>query len=303
MADVDYQLPMQLLEALGLRGWEASQPRVYWGLRRPDGLPDNWSSPNAGLGGGAGWGGYQGGYGVSSGGGGGYGTATGVGGGVPLASFFAAPRASVADVGGAGVGGPESGPGVGMNAQAASFGDFLGSLTSPIGAFTSFAGQALANGLAGRPSTPITNLSLSSLLGAARNAISGGSDASGAAPPDFGSAQVNAGANIAGGDYVGAALDIAGSSPNVAADAGYQGGGYDGGPQGAPDAGYAGDHSGAEYATGGPVTLDRLIGPNPPGPDDGFAALDAGEHVLTAAEVRALGGHAGVMRLRELLRR
>lgn len=308
MADVDYQLPMQLMELLGLRGWEASQPRTYWGLKRPDGMPDNWSYPNVGAGDGAGWGGYSGGYGVSTGGGGGYGTATGVGGGgagASLASFLGSQRAYTSDAGGAGAGGPESGPGVGTNAQADSFGDFLGSFTTPIGAFTSFAGQALANGLAGRPATPISSLSLSSLLGAARNAVGGGSAGDSAiGPGNFGGASVNAAMDIAQGDYLGAGLDIVGSNPSVS-DGGYQGGGPDlgtagGGYDGGGQSEAAAD---AAYATGGAVTRNRLIGPNPTGPDDGYAALDVGEHVLTADDVARLGGHAGVMRLRDLLRR
>lgn len=305
MADVNYQLPMQLMELLGLRGWEASQPRTYWGLKRPDGMPDNWAYPNVGAGDGS-WG-YQGGYGTTTGGGGGYGSSpTGGGSGLSsLASFLAASRSYQPAEGGAGAGGPESGPGVGMNAQADSFGDFLGSFTSPIGAFTSFAGQALANGLAGRPNTPITSVNLSSLLGAARNAISGGSgDQSGiSGPGNFGSSNVNAAMNIANGDYIGAGLDIVGSNPTVS-DTGYQGDNGFGGVEASNASEGAGPQTeSADFAKGGAVTLNRLIGPNPPGPDDGYAALDAGEHVLTADDVQRLGGHAGVMRLRELLRR
>ena len=44
------------------------------------------------------------------------------------------------------------------------------------------------------------------------------------------------------------------------------------------------------YAKGGHVTRDRLHGPNPPGPDDGYAALDAGEFVIKASDVKKLGG-------------
>lgn len=305
MADVNYQLPMQLMELLGLRGWEASQPRTYWGLKRPDGMPDNWAYPNVGAADGGSWG-YQGGYGTTTGGGGGYGTATGIGGGAgagaSLASFLAAPKAYQSAEGGAGAGGPESGPGVGTNAQAESFGDFLGSLTSPIGAFTSFAGQALANGLAGRPETPITSLSLSSMLGAARNAIGGSAGDASGAPGQFDGPGGRATGSV---DTFGGVNDEDIAAFNGGGDFGYQGGGpdlgtagggYDGGGQSAAAAD-------ASYATGGPVTLNRLIGPNPPGPDDGMAYLDAGEHVLTADDVARLGGHAGVMRLRDLLRR
>jgi hypothetical protein len=43
------------------------------------------------------------------------------------------------------------------------------------------------------------------------------------------------------------------------------------------------------YAKGGHVTADRLKGPNPPGPDDGYAALDVGETVITAEATRRYG--------------
>ena len=43
------------------------------------------------------------------------------------------------------------------------------------------------------------------------------------------------------------------------------------------------------YAKGGHVTMDRLHGPNPPGPDDGYVALDRGETVITAEATRRYG--------------
>lgn len=72
-------------------------------------------------------------------------------------------------------------------------------------------------------------------------------------------------------------------------DLGVAGGGYDGGTQSEAAAD-------AAYAKGGPVTASRMIGPNPPGPDDGYAALDAGEHVVTAKDVRKIGGHDALRR-------
>lgn len=298
MADVNYQFPMQLMELLGLRGWEASQPRVYWGLRRPDGLPDSWYAPNAGLGGGAGWGGYQGGYGTTTGGGGGFGTATGVGGAGGAPAFFSASRFSAPDVGGAGASEPGSfsGAGQGINAESTSFGDFLGSLgtalslAGPTGAIAAPLALGLSDYLGVAPSL--------SLTGVARSAF-GGSDANTANDPQFGAA---GGRNVSAPNTFGGLSDL---DISLANDAAAQSGGvdvpggYGGNADSSPDAN--GDHSG--FAMGGPVTLNRLIGPNPPGPDDGYAALDAGEHVLTADEVRALGGHAGVMRLRDMLRR
>jgi hypothetical protein len=47
--------------------------------------------------------------------------------------------------------------------------------------------------------------------------------------------------------------------------------------------------SGNGYAKGGHVTRDRLTGPNPPGPDDGYAALDVGETVITAEATSRYG--------------
>lgn len=301
MADVNYQSPMQLMELLGLRGWENAQPRVYWGLRRPDGLPLDWYAPNAGLGGaGAGsWGGgYQGGYGNVTGGGGGFNSA-----GVFSAPLSAGPSAARAfgapDVGGAGASEPGafSGDGVGLNAQSGSFGDFLGSLaTGPVTGLLGVLGQAAYNGITGQPGKPITGtmpFSLASLLGL-------GSGEQGTAAGTNTSDLGNVGVNAAQGNYGGAALDAVGSL-----------GAYDGGGAGAgsnSDPGPSpGDPTGGEGPAnlykGGPVTLDKLAGPNPPGPDDGVAYLDVGEHVLTAEEVRKMGGHGAVMKLRDLIRR
>lgn len=40
------------------------------------------------------------------------------------------------------------------------------------------------------------------------------------------------------------------------------------------------------YAAGGPVDGAGLAGPNPPGPDDGYAALDGGEYVVRASQAQ-----------------
>jgi hypothetical protein len=83
-------------------------------------------------------------------------------------------------------------------------------------------------------------------------------------------------------------------------------GGPDNGPSpgdgGASPSSDGGHDSGEGYAKGGAVTRDRLKGKNPPGPDDGSAALDVGEHVIPADEVRAMGGQANVMKLRAAMR-
>jgi hypothetical protein len=38
--------------------------------------------------------------------------------------------------------------------------------------------------------------------------------------------------------------------------------------------------------------MERLVGPNPPGPDDGTGQLDAGEYVIRQATARKLGQDA-----------
>lgn len=303
MADVNYQYPMQLMELLGLRGWDAAQPRVYWGLKRPDGLPESWAAPNAGIGGGAGWGGYGSGYGVSTGGGGGYNSAgvfsSGGGGFAPSAargsSFGWSPESGDAQ---SDLGAQAQTPGSGLGATTGSLMDFLGAATT--GPFTGglgLMGQMAYNGITGKPTAPINSLSPISLSSIYNSVF--GSDANGAGQ-GFGGDMGNAATAAAQGDYAGAALDAAASA------GGFQGGGAGAGSNSDPGPS-SGDPTGGEgpagLAKGGPVNMRDLVGPNPPGPDDGMAYLDAGEHVLTAEEVRKLGGHGGVMQLRQLLAR
>lgn len=68
------------------------------------------------------------------------------------------------------------------------------------------------------------------------------------------------------------------------------GGGYDGGGYGAGMNDGSGSDAPGGFEKGGHVTRDRLIGPNPPGPDDGYAALDHGEYVIKSSDVKRLGG-------------
>ena len=92
-----------------------------------------------------------------------------------------------------------------------------------------------------------------------------------------------------------------GVGPDPAAiDGGYSGGGNNGGPSSDPGS----DNGGQEgaWAKGGPVFRHQLKGKNPPGPDDGKGNLDAGEHVLPAAEVSAVGGHKNVEAIRHAMR-
>ena len=74
---------------------------------------------------------------------------------------------------------------------------------------------------------------------------------------------------------------FSGSDPNGGG--GSTGGGVGGASDGSNDSG------GNGFAKGGHVTADRLKGPNPPGPDDGYAALDVGETVITAEATRRYG--------------
>lgn len=59
--------------------------------------------------------------------------------------------------------------------------------------------------------------------------------------------------------------------------------------QSSSDVGGVTGSGGGFFNQGGMVTADRLGGPNPPGPDDGYAALDVGEHVIRADSARKLG--------------
>lgn len=70
--------------------------------------------------------------------------------------------------------------------------------------------------------------------------------------------------------------------------------GNDGSP-GGPSGGAGGEgmgNGGNAWAQGGPVTTDRLAGPNPVGPDDGYGALQDGEFVVRAAAAKKLGHDA-----------
>jgi hypothetical protein len=43
------------------------------------------------------------------------------------------------------------------------------------------------------------------------------------------------------------------------------------------------------FNKGGKVTMNRLLGPNPMGPDDGYGGLDDGEFVINAKSVGKYG--------------
>jgi hypothetical protein len=74
------------------------------------------------------------------------------------------------------------------------------------------------------------------------------------------------------------------------------GGGRDGGDgMGSPGGSFGGVQSpgeagrGANYAKGGHVSMQHLLGPNPDGPDDGYAALKDGEYVINDKAVKKYG--------------
>jgi hypothetical protein len=71
------------------------------------------------------------------------------------------------------------------------------------------------------------------------------------------------------------------------------GGGYSGAPSGGSDVGRSppgSAHAGAGgYAQGGHVSMQHLGGPDPEGPDDGYAALKDGEFVINDKAVKKYG--------------
>jgi len=101
--------------------------------------------------------------------------------------------------------------------------------------------------------------------------------------------------------YGGSAVSAGGTSSAPGQGPGY-GGGYEGGggyssPSGG-DAGSSGAFGGGfgggdggdgGYYKGGKVTMNRLRGPNPMGPDDGYAGLKNGEFVINAKSVGKYG--------------
>jgi hypothetical protein len=71
---------------------------------------------------------------------------------------------------------------------------------------------------------------------------------------------------------------------------GGSGGGGDGGGR-ESGGNFGGDAYGGSYGfnKGGKVTMNRLLGPNPMGPDDGYGGLDDGEYVINAKSVGKYG--------------
>ena len=57
----------------------------------------------------------------------------------------------------------------------------------------------------------------------------------------------------------------------------------------AESGGWGSRDAGGNFYKGGKVTMDRLQGPNPMGPDDGYGGLDDGEYVINAKSVGKYG--------------
>jgi len=66
-------------------------------------------------------------------------------------------------------------------------------------------------------------------------------------------------------------------------------GGIGGSNPGDPGRGGGGAHAGGGYAKGGHVSMQHLQGPDPAGPDDGYAALKDGEYVINDKAVKKYG--------------
>lgn len=109
---------------------------------------------------------------------------------------------------------------------------------------------------------------------------------------DYGSLAIAPGAIPAG--LVGNALMSAGQNALSSLDHAMigisPGGNGDGASGGGMTAGNSADIGpGYSFAEGGEVKPQNLLGPNPKGKDDGFAALDAGEFVVTADAAKRVG--------------
>lgn len=140
---------------------------------------------------------------------------------------------------------------------------------------------------------------------AAANAAAAAAAAGHSAAAIGAASQAAADATIGGAssaDAAAAAADAANAAAADAADAdggglsglgglGGLGGGSDGASAGGVGAGNDGGGIGAGegLATGGKVSKRHLAGPNPTGPDDGYAALNLGEYVIKQSSVDKYG--------------
>jgi hypothetical protein len=109
----------------------------------------------------------------------------------------------------------------------------------------------------------------------------GGGTGGGQSPAGGGDGGRDAGGNTGSG----------GGSPAGGGDGGRDAGGNTGSDGGSPAGGGDGgrDAGGIGYYKGGKVTMNRLQGPNPMGPDDGYGALKDGEFVMNPNSVSKYG--------------
>ena len=92
--------------------------------------------------------------------------------------------------------------------------------------------------------------------------------------------------NALAGEAMQRALDSQSQSQGGGAYGG--GGGYSGAPSAGSDVGRSAPGS-AHYAQGGHVSMMHLLGPDPEGPDDGYATLKDGEFVINDKAVKKYG--------------
>lgn len=154
-----------------------------------------------------------------------------------------------------------SAPGIGVNATSPSLGSFMGSIAmGPVSGLASVLGQSVINDIRGQPQREISRATIGGLM----ESLGFGRDTN--FDPNTG---------VAKGRGPEPTVE---SAPLGAPDP--QSGGND--PSYSPEAQAAAEAGGYEgsgmYAKGGKVNM--LLGPNPPGPDDGYAGLDRGEYVI-----------------------
>lgn len=188
-------------------------------------------------------------------------------------------------------------PGVGLQAQAKNAGEFFGSIGRGVSMISNPVGFAMGVLSANRPATwsdLLPGKGLYDAVQGARDWLSGGGGG-GMAGVDYGNV-TGSGQGITGtrGDEGIGSFAGFGGSPEI--------GGRSADYETAIDSGYStapneADRIAAEtlgdtgmYARGGSV--NKLMGPNPPGPDDGFAGLQRGEFVVRAKEAEK---HRGLL--------
>ena len=141
------------------------------------------------------------------------------------------------------------------------------------------------------PTAPLsagTNAASTSFGGGQEGGGGGGNDPSsgGNSPEQAGAASNGSSADASSPDNAGSAggSSDAGGGVGSSGDSGSSGGGAGDASGGSADAGSDGG-----FSRGGIVSPNKLVGPNPPGPDTGFGALKPGEGVLTDKAMKFYG--------------